>query len=542
MAGNNKHSLHGITQPKTGMQYVPRNQQGDDVDMRQRDPSGTSTTEPNEDEDNNKQPERDIEPVTIDNNIQEFVLKESDLVCEGSGNKINRLTYLLSGEVVLVRKPIIRHLQINSNQTERYLSVQLNDDRSKEYLLNLAFNTVPEQDTDANQEKPKIARFELYTEDQQQENRGRQIEITSLKPGTTARDIKGAFTPYGPVEHVRLALNKFGDLVAATVTFETEEPVKEMQQLNQTVRFIGKDTGRITRLGNTDIVYHKELTRKLSGIPKYWTVPDLQGLCKEGGCSVTVPFHRNSTFRKREAFFSFTSKEAFERTTRADFCEGPNVLRWVSVDTKLCNWCGSPDHLIATCPERAQQKELEARRVAQHRPAKVAIPLTTNKNRYSGPVPKAQTATQSTHIGPAYNTITKSKEQENNKQHKGGKPNQVSVAQGDKPTYDELWNMIQKQNATIKALQDANEARAAAENREKKEKENTEKQQQEITERTPSLEKRIAEAVKEAMGELMIQSRGELFFATKMLKEDLTLVTERNTQEEKGRKQPPRVR
>ncbi|KAF9081552.1 hypothetical protein BGX29_004428, partial [Mortierella sp. GBA35] len=276
MAGNNKHSLHGTTQPKTGMQYVPRNQQGDDVDMRQRDPSGTSTTEPNEDEDNNKQPERDIEPVTIDNNIQEFVLKESDLVCEGSGNKINRLTYLLSGEVVLVRKPIIRHLQINSNQTERYLSVQLNDDRSKEYLLNLAFNTVPEQDTNTNQEKSKIVRFELYTEDQQQENRGRQIEITSLKPGTTARDIKGAFTPYGPVEHVRLAPNKFGGLVAATVTFETEEPVKEMQQLNQTVRFIGKDTGRITRLGNTDIVYHKELTRKLSGIPKHWTVPDLQ--------------------------------------------------------------------------------------------------------------------------------------------------------------------------------------------------------------------------------------------------------------------------
>ncbi|KAF9270923.1 hypothetical protein BGZ88_007210, partial [Linnemannia elongata] len=91
------------------------------------------------------------------------------------------------------------------------------------------------------------------------ENRGRPVEITSLQPGTTKDKIKGAFTPLGEVEFVEITQKRYGATVAATVTFVTDRPVKELQEQATRFMFVGNDSGRITRLGNEEIVYHKDL-------------------------------------------------------------------------------------------------------------------------------------------------------------------------------------------------------------------------------------------------------------------------------------------
>ncbi|KAH7050510.1 hypothetical protein BKA57DRAFT_436848 [Linnemannia elongata] len=102
--------------------------------------------------------------------------------------------------------------------------------------------------------------------------RGRQFEINSLQSGTTKDRIKGAFTPLGEVEFVNIARKRNGAMVTATVTFVTDRPVKELQEQGTRVMFVGNHSGRITSLGNEEIVFHKDLDR-----------------------------------RKRESFFSFTS-------------------------------------------------------------------------------------------------------------------------------------------------------------------------------------------------------------------------------------------
>ncbi|KAK3807407.1 MAG: hypothetical protein JOS17DRAFT_573099 [Linnemannia elongata] len=174
------------------------------------------------------------------------------------------------------------------------------------------------------------------------------------------------------------------------------------------------------------------------------------------------------TRRKREALFSFTSKETFDQLTGKNFSFGNSIMQWVEVGTKLCNKCGSPDHLIATCLEVAIWKERAARRVATPRTANAMAPPSTNKNRYNGAVPKAQAVAQPNQIGPAYSTILK---QDNAQKTKGTQPNQVSANTTDQESIEELKRQIQQQQAMIKSLQERLEFREAAEKREKMEQE-----------------------------------------------------------------------
>src|SRR5690348_12687804 len=103
------------------------------------------------------------------------------------------------------------------------------------------------------------------------ENRGRPVEITSLQPGTTKDKIRGAFTPLDEVEFVDITHKRYGAMVAAIVTFVTDRPVKELQEQATRVMFVGNDSGRITRLGNEEIVYHKDLDRTLTNLPRHAT-------------------------------------------------------------------------------------------------------------------------------------------------------------------------------------------------------------------------------------------------------------------------------
>lgn len=257
------------------------------------------------------------------------------------------------------------------------------------------------------------------------ENRRRPVEITSLQPGTTKDKIRGAFTPLGEVEFVNITHKRYGAMVAATVTFVTDRPVEELQEQATRVMFVGNDSGRITRLGNEEIVYHKDLDRKLSNLPRHATPLTLKSMCnKFGNCSVTVPFNFNMTRRKRKAFFSFTSKEIFDQLTGKNFSFGNTIMQWVEVGAKLCSECGLPDHLIATYPEVALWKERTARRVATPRTANAVALPSTNKNRYNGAVPKAQAVAQPNQISPAYSTMLK---QDNTQKTKETQMSQVNA-------------------------------------------------------------------------------------------------------------------
>jgi len=244
------------------------------------------------------------------------------------------------------------------------------------------------------------------------------------------------------------------------------------------------------------------------------------------------------TRRKREAFFSFTSKATFDQLTEKNFSFGNTIMQWVEVGTKLCNECGSPDHLIANCPEVATWKERAARRVATPRTANAMAPPSTNKNRYNGPVPKAQTVAQPNQTGPAYSTALK---QDIAQKTKGTQPNQVSVNATNQESIEELKKLIQQQQAMIKSLQERLDVNEAKEKREKSEQEQEYKQKQStIIDMEKNISSIVATAVAEAMTSAMMNIRLETWVALKMMREDLATETEGTKEEAKKRKQPSR--
>ncbi|KAK3804689.1 MAG: hypothetical protein JOS17DRAFT_781629 [Linnemannia elongata] len=271
MTGQQQHpQQHRANKPSTGgFQLLPIN--SGDVDMLHGD-GGDNITQATETPTNTAELTKELTEFSIDTGIQEFVIKESEYsVGRAVKDPVNSLLYDLTGQVTIIGKPSIRYLQVDSNKTERYLSVKLSDERSKAHLLALAYkNPATDNDgqaTENTQEERPPARFTLYTDTMAAENRGRQVEINSLQPGTTKDKIKGAFTPLGEVEFVDIAHKRYGAMVAATVTFVTDRPVKELQEQGTRVMFVGNDSGRITRLGNEEIIFHKDLDR-----PAYSTI------------------------------------------------------------------------------------------------------------------------------------------------------------------------------------------------------------------------------------------------------------------------------
>ncbi|KAF9118931.1 hypothetical protein BGX30_004205 [Mortierella sp. GBA39] len=127
----------------------------------------------------------------------------------------------------------------------------------------------------------KPARFEFYTDHQIAENRGRQIEISYLMSNTTKAKIEGRFNLKGKVEHISLTPNKYGGLLTAMVTLANDNQVKDLQRRQQTVVFIGADSGRITRLGNDGITFHKDLVRMLTILSRGTTPLMLEGLAPQ---------------------------------------------------------------------------------------------------------------------------------------------------------------------------------------------------------------------------------------------------------------------
>jgi len=542
---HDQHQRRGNNQASGSVQYVPRSE---DTDMSFK---GTNTNENSaavavSDNTNTQQQQpKETEKIAFNVGMQEFILKASDFTTKdkgATGDPLNDLTYKLEGKVTLLGRPSIRYLQIKSPETEKYLSVKLSDERSKKYLLNLLFSKDIVVTTPGEPDKTVTVttRFEPYEDHQVAENRGRQIEISSLMSNTTKAKIEGVFNPMGKVEHIRLSPNKYGGLSTATVTFATDDQVKDLQLRQQAVAFFGTDSGRITRRGNEDVIFHKDLVRKLTNLPRGTTPLMLKGLCeKVNNCSVTIPFHRNSTFRKREAFFSFTTQEAFDTLTSREYYleKGDPFMTWVDVETKLCNECGSPNHLFAACPEMNKRKEQRERNIARARAYRAPAPPTNNKNRYNGAVPKVQTVTQLNQVGVTYSAQAKQGLQENNKQNKGTQPAQVS-GNNQQPSYNDLLLMIQKQDAIIRELQEQNKMRVAAENRERIVGEEKETQMISMEER---IGQAVANAVATAMEKSRIQMQGEMYCAYKMLKESMAPEKDNEAREEnKKRKQPTR--
>jgi hypothetical protein len=514
----------------------------EDTDMQPVNRADNSAPD-NEESTRSPQPDKEVERLVLDSDTQQFIIKADDFMPDPetriTGNSVTDLKTQLSRKIMILGKPTVLYLQINGNTTEKYLSIQLNDKDSKTYLLNHVY---PKEIsvTDENGESKTVTqynRFELYTDHHATENKARSFDISSLKDGTTKDAIIAQFNPnqQAKVEHVSVYRQKHGGLMSATIVFSNEEPIKTMKENNTAVVFIGTDSGRITRLGNDDMTYPKDWVVKLTNLRKGTTPLTLKkGLCERTGhCSVTIPFRYNSNIRKREAFVSFTNKEAFEKQTAKDFYleeDKLHLMKWVDVDTKCCNQCGAHDHLIVACPEMAWQREAIQRKRVIARPQRAPAPPTTEKKRYLGAVPQAQTGVAPTLIGPAFSTMAKQGQQKNTQQETGTKPNQVSMTK-QQPSYEDLLLRIEKQDAVIKQLQNSNAIRGAEETRGKKEAEKIAIEEK-INDKTledkiatavaRALSATVSEAVKNAMEPMAYHMQFDMFKAFKMFKESIT--------------------
>jgi hypothetical protein len=200
MTGQYQHSQHfRANRPSTGgFQLLPPD--GGDVDMLHRD-GADNNTQATETSDNHEEPTKELTEFNIETGIQEFVIKESEYNAgKAIKDPVNSLLYGLTGQVTIIGKPAIRYLQVDSDKTERFLSVKLSDERSKAHLLALGYRRLTmnsdSQALEDTQDERAPARFTLYTETMAAENRGRQVEINSLQPGTTKDKVRGDSLPW----------------------------------------------------------------------------------------------------------------------------------------------------------------------------------------------------------------------------------------------------------------------------------------------------------------------------------------------------------
>ncbi|KAF9118393.1 hypothetical protein BGX30_004595 [Mortierella sp. GBA39] len=262
-----QHQANGIKQPSGSIQYLPRSQVEDMTSEETHKDANSAAPTPSSMDDQQPQT-KEIEKIIFDTGIQEFILKHT--IAIPTGDITNDLAYKLEGLVTLIGKSTVRYLQIGSHITERYLSVKLSDEQSKNYLLNLAFNEPTKTTTlGANSLGSEKALDngdkDLETPTERQPNQCDSSSTPTTKSLRTEAKIEGPFNPKGKVEHIRLYPNKYGGLLTSTVTLANDSQVKDLQRRQQTVVFIGTDSGRITRLGNDDITFQNDL-RELEDI------------------------------------------------------------------------------------------------------------------------------------------------------------------------------------------------------------------------------------------------------------------------------------
>ncbi|KAF9914251.1 hypothetical protein FBU30_002673, partial [Linnemannia zychae] len=318
-------------------------------------------------------------PFELHTKYTEFMIDYDKVVGDNTREKIINLNKAIEKEVSLVQPPFERTRRIDKD-TQRFLVLRVGDALNTERLSLLAYD-------DNNQDPPVQIPFIMYTEAHQQMEESRQVDIRSLRGDTTVESIIGAFTPFGAVERVRIwpkTRNHRGTNIAATVSFESEEAVNDMKKTQVTTVYIGKDAGRITRLGTENIEYPKELEMKLTNLPFRTTALNLRRLYEEyKGCVVTVPYSIEKKSYSREAFVAFTTKEAKEAATARNLNINGAILRWVSVNEKCCHHCGDNDHLIANCRWATPR--------ISNRPIRAAGGQTTRIDKYRGSTPKAVT-------------------------------------------------------------------------------------------------------------------------------------------------------
>jgi hypothetical protein len=318
---------------------------------------------------------------TADTNILEYMIPAS-VVCGGSHKeKLNEILYDLQDKVSIVGRPVIKIRQLKDT-TAAYIVVRVGETIQQDRIVNLSYK-------DTRQPDAETVYFKPFTTEDADHDRSRQVDVKSLKHGTTAAQIQGAFAAHGTIEHVRLwptsryhGKDKATAMVAATIYFADNKDVKKLQGENMTMIFVGTDSGRVTRLGNRENNFVKEWDVKLCNLLPNTTPLTLQKLYNEyRNCSITIPCNPITGRRHREAFISFTSEETCIKMTANDLKVSDTLsYTWAPVDQKNCFECGSLNHLVGACNVRLQRLETLQKKTA---------PVTGRSNqRYSGAVPR----------------------------------------------------------------------------------------------------------------------------------------------------------
>ncbi|KAG9071858.1 hypothetical protein KI688_006075 [Linnemannia hyalina] len=163
--------LRGIKQPSGSVLYLPRSEDEDMTSGETHKDVKSAALTPNSTEDQQPQA-KEMEKIIFDTGIQELILKAADFWTDdpgATGDILNDLAYKLGGLVTLIGKPIIQATIPGVN------------DKGSE----MAHDNGDKDLGNSNRKTTKPARLELYIDFQIAENRGRQIEISSLMSNTT---------------------------------------------------------------------------------------------------------------------------------------------------------------------------------------------------------------------------------------------------------------------------------------------------------------------------------------------------------------------
>src|SRR2546429_156297 len=176
----------------------------------------------------------------------------------------------------------------------------------------------------------------------------RTVRVTEIPLSFDMDTIYAAFGTYGKVKDVRLHTK--GIWQFAYVEFYCAEAITIFYDV-WAIMFM-KHQMRVYPLGlsDEDYKFRSKYTAKLANLPKNTTTTDLLDIIDATKAkSCIIPKGAWTYLNRPFAFFHFESETDLNDAFKTNYSLANADLTWCALNTKLCNICGSTDHLVKNC-------------------------------------------------------------------------------------------------------------------------------------------------------------------------------------------------
>ncbi|KAF9177453.1 hypothetical protein BGZ50_008756 [Haplosporangium sp. Z 11] len=217
----------------------------------------------------------------------------------------------------------------------------------------------------------------------------RTVHIAKLPTKLQATHIHGALCAFGKIDEITSNVDHRGKNRYFVVTFQTEEEIRKLKEVSESMVLVGNHMGRTSELGGVRLDWQHEQAATLTHLPMGCTQADLAFLVQQYGAAfVHIPWKTGERMRHRHAHVYFRNDEDRQRVTGMRFRIRQQETVWADNAQQCCYFCGAIDHKKSACPQRPverQQMAMKAYAVSGFQNTKRPPPPTYHKQPFSTP-------------------------------------------------------------------------------------------------------------------------------------------------------------